>query len=294
MPAAARVSPWWVRTMVVGPRRATTRAVSSGSSVLAGAGHDPALGLADHLAGDQHDVAVGELHQAGQQRGEVVALPDLADAVGGEQLAAGSPGHQLDRGGGHGGGRVVVGHHQRYGGRAPGRPRAARRARRRPARRPASRRARRRRCGRRSGGRRPRRDASTPIAASSCSAIPRTWWPPTMGESPTTGAGVAASASRTPGTPRIVPTETTGLDGGSTTRSAPVIASTTPGCRGGVVLPDHDDRLGRHLGPQPDPVLLEVDDAAAAGRVGVGDGDVGLDPVVGHRQQPEAVAVQRA
>ena len=36
-------------------------------------------------------------------------------------------------------------------------------------------------------------------------------------------------ASRTPGTPRIVPTDTTGFDGGTSTRSASVIASTTPG-----------------------------------------------------------------
>ena len=50
-----------------------------------------------------------------------------------------------------------------------------------------------------------------------------------MGERPTTGAVVATIASRTRGTPRIVPTETTGLDGGSTTRSASVIASMTPG-----------------------------------------------------------------
>ena len=33
MPAAAMVRPWWVRTIVVGPRRATTRAVSAASAV---------------------------------------------------------------------------------------------------------------------------------------------------------------------------------------------------------------------------------------------------------------------
>ena len=59
--------------------------------------------------------------------------------------------------------------------------------------------------------------------------MPRTWLPPMMGERPTTGACVATSASRTRGTPRMVPTETTGLDGGSRTRSASVIASITPG-----------------------------------------------------------------
>ena len=48
-------------------------------------------------------------------------------------------------------------------------------------------------------------------------------------ETPTTGAAVARSASRTPGTPRIVPTETTGFDGGTSTTSASAIASSTPG-----------------------------------------------------------------
>ena len=48
-------------------------------------------------------------------------------------------------------------------------------------------------------------------------------------DTPTTGALVVARASRTPGTPRIVPTDTTGLDGGTSTRSASVIASRTPG-----------------------------------------------------------------
>ena len=50
-----------------------------------------------------------------------------------------------------------------------------------------------------------------------------------MGERPTTGAGVERTASRMPGTPRMVPTDTTGLDGGSTTRSASPMASSTPG-----------------------------------------------------------------
>src|SRR4029079_16023396 len=60
-------------------------------------------------------------------------------------------------------------------------------------------------------------------------AMPRTWSPPTMPDSPTTGADVARSTSRTPGTPRIGPTDTIGLDGGTITRSASVIASMTPG-----------------------------------------------------------------
>ena len=60
-------------------------------------------------------------------------------------------------------------------------------------------------------------------------AMPRTWVPPMIGERPTTGARVLRNASRTRGTLRIVPTDTTGLDGGNSTRSASVIASMTPG-----------------------------------------------------------------
>ena len=50
-----------------------------------------------------------------------------------------------------------------------------------------------------------------------------------IGDTPTTGAVVARSASAIPGTARIGPTETTGLDGAISTRSAPAIASSTPG-----------------------------------------------------------------
>ena len=138
-----------------------------------------------------------------QQRGEVVAggapraTPSGASDL--ERDSARSPDDQVDRGRGHRGGRVVVGHHQGYG--------AARDA-------GASTRgdlvgvdlvdqpavedARRRR-GRRSGGRRPAALTSTPIEVSSCSAMPRTWAPPTMGERPTTGACVAAQRLAQPG-----------------------------------------------------------------------------------------------
>ena len=107
-----------------------------------------------------------------------------------------------------------------------------------------------------------------------------------MGERPTTRAGVARRASRMPGTPRIVPTDTTGLDGGTMTTSASAIASSTPGAGDGVLQPDHQHRLGGHLGVQPHPVLLEVHDPPAARRLGVGDRDVRLHPVVAHGQQP--------
>ena len=86
-----------------------------------------------------------------------------------------------------------------------------------------------------------------------------------MGDRPTTGAAVSRSAARMPGTPRMVPTETTGLDGGRITRSAPVIASRTPGAGVDWSRPTNDQLLGRDLGVQAHPVLLEVHDALAAG-----------------------------
>ena len=67
----------------------------------------------------------------------------------------------------------------------------------------------------------------------------------------------------------------------------------TPGPGVALVEPDEHHGLGRDLGAQPHPVLLEVHDPAAAGRLGVGDRDVRLDPVVGHRQQPDAPGCQR-
>ncbi len=50
-----------------------------------------------------------------------------------------------------------------------------------------------------------------------------------MGERPTTGTPASAMASRMPGTARMVPMLTTGLDGGKRTTSASASASSTPG-----------------------------------------------------------------
>ena len=69
----------------------------------------------------------------------------------------------------------------------------------------------------------------TPIAVRQASAIPRTGAPPMMGETPTTGPAAARSASRMPGMARIGAIETTGLLGASSTASALVRASVTPG-----------------------------------------------------------------
>ncbi len=70
---------------------------------------------------------------------------------------------------------------------------------------------------------------STPITERHSSAIPRNAFPATMGEYPITLAGVERSAPRIPGTARIAPTLTTGLDGARSTASASAIASATPG-----------------------------------------------------------------
>ena len=72
------------------------------------------------------------------------------------------------------------------------------------------------------------------------------------------------------------------------------MASMTPGAGVESSSPTNDERLGGYLGAQLDPVLLEVHDASPAGGPGVGDGDVGLDPVVGHRQQGDAGPVPGA
>ena len=57
--------------------------------------------------------------------------------------------------------------------------------------------------------------------------MPRTGAPPMMPETATTV--LAATASLMPGTARIGPIETTGLDGGKSTKSASAMASSTPG-----------------------------------------------------------------
>ncbi len=114
--------------------------------------------------------------------------------------------------------------------------------------------------------------------------MPRTGALPMIGDSPMTGAGVARSASRIPGTPRMVPIETTGLLGPTSTTSASAIASTTPGAGFASSMPIWTNaRVGmaaRYL----DPPLLEVDRLALAVEL---DDHVRLAPLVGHRQQAD-------
>ena len=62
--------------------------------MLAGAGrgldaveaHDPPLGLGDGLLGHDHDVTVTELGRRDDQRGEVVPLADLGQALDRDDL----------------------------------------------------------------------------------------------------------------------------------------------------------------------------------------------------------------
>ena len=58
-------------------------------------------------------------------------------------------------------------------------------------------------------------ETSSPATGISLSAIPARGAPPTIGETPTTGPLRAATASRTPGTTRMGPIDTTGFDGHS-------------------------------------------------------------------------------
>src|SRR6267142_2028323 len=75
----------------------------------------------------------------------------------------------------------------------------------------------------------PRGETGSPRARRRAPAGPLTAAPPTMGLTPTTDARVAPRAPATPGTARIGPTEVTGLEGQTTTRSASWIAASTPG-----------------------------------------------------------------
>ncbi len=90
-----------------------------------------------------------------------------------------------------------------------------------------------------------------------------------------------------PGTARIGPIETTGLLGASRIRSARGQHVDDTGGRPGVLDPDLDDRESRRLSVQSYPVLLEVHGPSAGRLRVVRDRHVCLDPVVGHRQQPE-------
>ena len=104
-PADAQMKPCWVSAITSGPRsrmirfasrRITSTSRGSRSSpasslrLLGGVevvdAHDPALGLRHDLLRDHDDVVVLELDGPGDQRREVVARPDLRQAVHGQEL----------------------------------------------------------------------------------------------------------------------------------------------------------------------------------------------------------------
>ena len=94
------------------------------------------------------------------------------------------------------------------------------------------------RCARRRRGRRsvPRRSprcrrwtVAAPSSSMNAAVGPLTTSPPTSGLTATTGARLAAIASRMPGTARIGPIEMIGFDGPITIVCAPAIASATSG-----------------------------------------------------------------
>ena len=232
MPAAAIVRPSRLRTIWVGPRRATTRSGLLGERVVALARADPALGLADHLAGDHDDVAVAPDRSwtairaarsdsvviSGRPSGAVtssrgvtsdgpapIAAAAMAAVASWSVIIRGTATHAdaggLDRGDVVGVGLVdqpavehaAVAARPVVAATAAGRHVDADR-------------------GRASGG---------PSRARGCR---RRW-----GRGRRPGRTWRSALARMPGTPRIVPTDTTGLDGGRMTRSAPVMASSTPG-----------------------------------------------------------------
>ena len=120
------------------------------------------------------------------------------------------------------------------------------------------------------------------MAARQSSAMPRTGAPPMIGETPTTV--FARTASAMPGTARMVPMLTTGLDGGNRTKSASPMASSTPGAGAASSAPAR---------------TIPAAGTAACSRTHhswkwtvraalVPQDHLGLDAVVGHREQPDA------
>ena len=81
--------------------------------------------------------------------------------------------------------------------------------------------------------------------------------------------------------------ETTGFDGQTTMVSACTRDSITPGAGRAAVCPLEADAPDGHVVAETDEVVLEADlRPGRAQRTGLGQGDPGAQPVVGHRQQP--------
>ena len=89
-----------------------------------------------------------------------------------------------------------------------------------------------------------------------------------------------------PGTPRIVPIDTTGLDGASRIAVRGRERLGHSGCGPGPLDPDLHERLRVGRRAVAHPPLLEVDGLLLSA-LRVVDDDVRLDPLVAHRQQPD-------
>ena len=110
-----------------------------------------------------------------------------------------------------------------------------------------------------------------------CSVGPLTARPATSGLTAITGASAAAIASRMPGTEMIGPIEITGLEGPTTTVSAPASASRTSALGAARFSPSNLDPLDWRLGSLHDQELLQP--APAVRRP-----DARLDRLLAHRQ----------
>ena len=81
--------------------------------------------------------------------------------------------------------------------------------------------------------------------------MPRTGAPPTIGETPTIRAEADPSASRIPGTERMVPIDTTGFDGATRIADADAIASRTPGAGRAAGAPARYTERTGSVAPRP-------------------------------------------
>ena len=85
--------------------------------------------------------------------------------------------------------------------------------------------------------------SSWPAPRRKRAAGPSTGAPPMIGVTATQSARRAATAARTPGTPRMVPIETTGLEGQITIASASAIACSRPGAGRAESMPSISMRV---------------------------------------------------
>ena len=132
----------------------------------------------------------------------------------------------------------------------------------------------------------PTTDGSVPSSGISRSAGPFSAAPATMGETATTRARRAGSASRTPGTASSGPMETTGFDGHTTIVSASSERLHDPRRRAGRRGALEAHAAHRHVVAQADEVVLEADlGPGRAQGARLGQRDAGAQRVVGHRQQ---------